>query len=512
MPNIRNMRDGYNEATGKPAPAPGVAAAPLTDMAGVTGYALSALNKETLLVSTAPEGSRNDTLNRAAFNMAQMVAAGQLPAGLVVSELTAAARLVGLDDAEILQTLRSGLPAGEKLPRNTPPVIVENTDWEDSLPDHKPVNVPRQPTTATLTAQPVTPGVVVPDGMFNRDVALEIHREHVRDAARRHLKAEREQGQDKPRMVGLRAFLDEPDEDVQYRVSELWPTGGRVVFAAQYKAGKSTAVGNVLRALADGTHFLDRFPTTPATNIVLIDNELDERTLRRWLRDQDIHNVDAVTLIPLRGKVSAFDIMDPETLAKWAAAMAGADVVVLDCLRPVLDALGLSEDKDAGRFLVAFDALLDQCGAGEALIVHHMGHNGERSRGDSRILDWPDATWRIIRQDTDDTASPRYFSAFGRDVEVRESRLEYDGLTRHLSLVGGSRKASVMDAMVARAVEVVATHRMLPKSKLKALIHGNSQMASNALDQAVTEGKLTMTMEGSAKLYDIPNPDQGELL
>ncbi len=31
------------------------------------------------------------------------------------------------------------------------------------------------------------------------------------------------------------------------------------------------------------------------------------------------------------------------------------DVLVIDCLRPALDALGLSEDKDAGRWLDAPD-------------------------------------------------------------------------------------------------------------------------------------------------------------
>jgi hypothetical protein len=73
---------------------------------------------------------------------------------------------------------------------------------------------------------------------------------------------------------------------------------------------------------------------------------------------------------------------------------------------------------------VAFDALLRDVGpddrAADGMVVHHMGHAGERSRGDSRILDWPDASWKLVREDLDDPASPRYLSAFGRDVDVPE--------------------------------------------------------------------------------------------
>ena len=112
---------------------------------------------------------------------------------------------------------------------------------------------------------------------------------------------------------------------------------------------------------------------------------------------------------------------------------------MLDCLRAVLDAIGLTEDKDAGKFLAAFDALLAEAGIPEAVVVVHMGHQNERARGDSRIRDWPDFEWNLVRQN-EDPASPRFFKAFGRDVDVPEAGLVYDTATRRLSLVSGSRK------------------------------------------------------------------------
>jgi hypothetical protein len=131
-----------------------------------------------------------------------------------------------------------------------------------------------------------------------------------------------------------------------------------------------------------------------------------------------------VELIALRGKVSTFNILDPETRARWARHLRPGDVLLLDCLRPILDVLGLKEATEAGQFLVAFDALLLEARIAEGGIAHHMGHVGERSRGDSRLRDWPDVEWRLVRDksndDETDPAAPRYFAAYGRDVDQPE--------------------------------------------------------------------------------------------
>ncbi|MFD4957395.1 AAA family ATPase [Microbacterium sp. NPDC058389] len=260
-----------------------------------------------------------------------------------------------------------------------------------------------------------------------------------------------------PSLTRLDRFLSQPDEDAAFRIECLMPTGGNVVLAAQYKAGKSTLVGNLLRSFADGDDFLGRWTTAPVTRVVLIDNELDPRTLRRWLSAHGIVRQECIEVLSLRGSLSTFDILDPATRAAWAEKIGGADIIILDCLRPVLDALGLDENHDAGRFLVAFDSLRAEAGIAESVIVHHMGHNGERSRGDSRILDWPDATWRIVRE-SDDPASPRYFSAMGRDVDVHEGRLGYDSATRALTYGEGSRREAKTDAAVDDLAPKVLAH------------------------------------------------------
>ncbi|WP_032405181.1 AAA family ATPase [Rhodococcoides fascians] len=287
----------------------------------------------------------------------------------------------------------------------------------------------------------------------------ELSKLRIREQAKLRYAAEQaaESGTHMPTPVTLTEFLAVPDEDANMRIGDLLPVGGRAMLAAQFKAGKSTLRDNLVRSIADNTPFLGQFHIAPIDgNIAVIDNELDERMLRRWMRDQGIQKTDRVTVVPLRGKVSSFNILDATIRTAWAQALQGCSFLVFDCLRPVLDSLGLSEDKDAGRFLVAFDELLTEAGISEAVLIHHMGHSSERSRGDSRLQDWPDVLWRIVREkDTEGEAGPeakRFFSAYGRDVDVREGELAYTPESRTLMFVAGSRKESAARGLIPAVV------------------------------------------------------------
>jgi hypothetical protein len=79
-------------------------------------YAQAALTAEADRVAGAAVGTRNDTLNRAAFALGRLVGAGLLDPGDVVRELDAAARRAGLGRVETRRTIRSGLTAGRRAP------------------------------------------------------------------------------------------------------------------------------------------------------------------------------------------------------------------------------------------------------------------------------------------------------------------------------------------------------------------------------------------------------------
>lgn len=95
-------------------PAPRV---PFDDRVQGRAYALAALRAETERVASARPGTRNDTLNRAAFSLGQLVAAGLIPPIPVITSLIDAARYAGLPEEEAVRTVRSGLTAGQRKPR-----------------------------------------------------------------------------------------------------------------------------------------------------------------------------------------------------------------------------------------------------------------------------------------------------------------------------------------------------------------------------------------------------------
>lgn len=241
-----------------------------------------------------------------------------------------------------------------------------------------------------------------------------------------------------PEVVNLADLLAEPDEPTPYLVEGLWPVDGHVVLSGPAKAGKTTVRNNLIRSLVDGDPFLGTFDVArPVGRVVVLDLELTRNSLRWWLRQQDITNAGHVDVLPMRGQAHTLNVFSAGWCALWVERLRGADVVMLDCLEPVLHALRLDPNTEARRFLEEWGAMLTSAGVAGSIVLHHHGHGGERAKGDSGILAWPDALWNIVCQTPGDMASPRYFNAFGRDVEVPEGRLDLDGAeARYVGGVG----------------------------------------------------------------------------
>jgi Bifunctional DNA primase/polymerase, N-terminal len=98
-------------------PQPVPATAPGPWHAPATGYPAAALRLERDRVAAAQPGGRNSALNRAAFNLGQLVAAGSLDEHTVAAELARAAHRCGLPATETARTIASGLRAGMRHPR-----------------------------------------------------------------------------------------------------------------------------------------------------------------------------------------------------------------------------------------------------------------------------------------------------------------------------------------------------------------------------------------------------------
>lgn len=90
----------------------------LTDQ--ISPYARKALESESERVSSAGEGTRHNVLNAAAFSLGQLVGGGEIPRSDVESALAAAAGSAGLPEGEVVRTIRDGIDAGLRSPRNVP--------------------------------------------------------------------------------------------------------------------------------------------------------------------------------------------------------------------------------------------------------------------------------------------------------------------------------------------------------------------------------------------------------
>ncbi len=93
-------------------------AAPVVPIGNGAGrYADKALVGEIDRVLSARAGSRNHTLNRAAFSLGQLVAGDHLDRAVVMTALHQAGESIGLSDAEVRRTVASGMESGAKQPR-----------------------------------------------------------------------------------------------------------------------------------------------------------------------------------------------------------------------------------------------------------------------------------------------------------------------------------------------------------------------------------------------------------
>jgi hypothetical protein len=80
-------------------------------------YAAAVLRNEVDRVLRAVPGTRNDTLNKAAFALGRLVGAGMLDRRQAVEELRDAGERTGLPRREVRSTVESGLSAGTARPR-----------------------------------------------------------------------------------------------------------------------------------------------------------------------------------------------------------------------------------------------------------------------------------------------------------------------------------------------------------------------------------------------------------
>lgn len=316
--------------------------APAPMVGDTTAYGQRALEEETRAVATAPEGTRNDRLNTAAFALGQLVAGGELDERDAQHALQDAASACGLGDREAAATIRSGFTSGLNDPRQAPerPLALV-----PPLPAQTPLDVV------------VAPALI--------------------------------------RVVNLAEFVavteDSADPILGTKDDSLLPADGFLLMYGDGGAGKTTLSIDALAHLASGTPWLDT-PIPNPSRVLLIENEGPrgpfrgtlEKKIAKWTGDP-FHELVRVLEEPWT-QFTLDDAAYREAIAQEINASL-IDIVIVGPLAS-LGAKGTGTPDDVNDFASMISDLRNRASRPFALwIVHHENKAGDVSGAWERLPD-----------------------------------------------------------------------------------------------------------------------------
>lgn len=315
------------------------------DGSGKRAYAVAALRYECDSVANAARGTRNDTLNRAAFKLASLIEAGHLDKGEVERALTDAAQIASINgdhpmpDSEIENTIESGFTgSGRKVGARQIPDMGANVTEVD--PERLVINGNHEP---------------VADGT-------------------------EEEAPDKPSAFGAHPpvdaanfLFDGDDTTVALWGSDddiLWAEGEALMIAGGMGLGKTTLAGQILRAQLglNPTEVLG-LPVAEVDGPILYLAMDRPRQIRRSMRRQfdETEREQIAGRLLIRPGPPIADIAEYPKLLAAMVNEVGAKVLYIDSLKDA--AVGLSDDKvGAGYNRARQGVLADGC---QILELHH---------------------------------------------------------------------------------------------------------------------------------------------
>jgi hypothetical protein len=208
---------------------------------GGTSYGLAALEREATTLSTAIDGTRNDTPNKSAFAVAQLVAGGELEATHAANVLVQAARVIGLECDEVRKTLASAGAASASQARQTPP--------RDPIPELPALaTLPLHGLAGTSQAssdEDESARAAYDEAMIEQEYRRLGWREAARERLAQRKATEALAGMTVPASSSARELVSRPRERTAPFIEGFLPA----------KGGKTTTVLNLVRSLVTGGRF-----------------------------------------------------------------------------------------------------------------------------------------------------------------------------------------------------------------------------------------------------------------
>lgn len=397
---------------------------PRNDGFAADRYAQAALDAEILAVMRAPEGTRNDTLNKAAVKLGSLVGAGALSRGTVTAELHRAARMAGLQDREIEATLKSGIEFGISHPREIP----ERQQRPHAAPGPTPKLKP----------------VVDDEFLWFSDIS--------------------------------------PDLETQDFVQGLLVSGSAVVIYGASNSGKTFWATDLALHIAAGHEWNGRRVEQGGVLYLAMEGMVGFRNrVAAWKEDRGLEEYD-LPFAALRRAVNFRSVEDVDALVESvSAAQERMDVplraIFVDTLSRAMAGGNENAADDMGLLVLCMDKLRADTGAC-VLFIHHTGKDAARgARGHSLLQAAIDTEIEVIAEEVGDGRSAtvvkqremRKGDVFPFTLKVVEL-----GTNRHAEVVTTCLVEAGDDARRGRATSpgraVGSAHRRLTGHNKRALV------------------------------------------
>jgi len=288
--------------------------------------------------------------------------------------------------------------------------------------------------------------------------------------------------------VSLRDLLTTAIPRSKWLVDGLLMKAGKIFFAAQAKAGKTTVTLALLKSLVDGNLFLGKFKVeVPSGRIGYMNLELTEGQMQEWVARQGIENVDKVHFWNLRGKPNPFRSDASRLHLIKEIKDLGIKTLIIDTFAKIFPGEA-NNNSEVNRYLIMLDDVLDRAGVEQLVMLVHAGNDASKIRGATALTDHPDGIWYLIN----DSQKNRYFSAIGRDIEIAEGQIIYDKSTSELSFTGAGKRATKDLTSRERVIEFVKVNPGSNASEIDESIGGTKAFKIKIRKQLVKDGLVTV--------------------
>lgn len=315
-----------------------------------TPYGLQALDRELDELARSLPGTRNDSLNAAAFNLYQLVAGGELREATVTERLRTVALSIGLPEREATTTIGSARGKGMQRPRSAPELTVIDGGR------HKPTPSPHA---SAPDEETVEPEHKILDIITAAELVHQV----------------------------------ETAPPVGWLVRSLFPADAHGVLAAEQKAGKTWANLDLVVSVASGTPWLDHLPVETQGPVLVFLGEGGMRKMKRRL--DAICDARGLRLadLPIR---FCFRVPHLTAVAHLAALSEEVEehrpaLVVIDPLYLAARGAKASQLNEMGEHLENVQRVAQSHGAA-LIIIHHWNKTGE-GKGAKRMTGTGGAEW-----------------------------------------------------------------------------------------------------------------------